>query len=259
MKRTKIATIAFVSLLVMSKAVLGVPIWSVVTSYPYPQVNNGSSSALAYDGSNLLFLTQQPWAEDIYFLQPLTGAVVRQITPAGNLTIGSMTWDGQYIRVSNVTIGSGTVNSIDPFTGAQVGSIPVPAGAGERIEGLAYDGYSLFLTDISEVFEVDPATGALRNSYVTGYLMFGLEWVGDNILFGAVPDKRQIVAFDKSTGVTIYSFGAPGSGDPQGLAFDGTYLYVADQASNTIYVMVPEPATVLLLGLGGMSLLRRRR
>ncbi len=34
---------------------------------------------------------------------------------------------------------------------------------------------------------------------------------------------------------------APGSGSVHGLTFDGTHLFVADQGSNTIYTMVPEP------------------
>ena len=118
--------------------------FKVVRKLKFPQRNSGSSSGLSYARSvriglslrpALLFLTQQPFSERIYFLNPNTGAVLKSIDPVANDTIGSLEWVASAIRVANVTTGAGSINTINPLTGAQTGSIVAPAGRGE---GLAF-------------------------------------------------------------------------------------------------------------------------
>ena len=115
------------------------------------------------------------------------------------------------------------------------------------------------------MLELDPTNGALRRSYpipTTSDLfasVSGLTSIGGGVLLGASANHHTIVAFDKSSGAQLFAFAAPGSGDPRGLAFDGTHLFVADQASNTIFVMaIPEPSTALLMGFGLVALVVRR-
>ena len=70
---------------------------------PFPQPNNGSSTGLSYAKKLLvdlvwrrvvIFLTQQPFSEKIYYLNPINGAVFGSIDPVANDTIGSLEWDG---------------------------------------------------------------------------------------------------------------------------------------------------------------------
>ena len=144
--------------------------FQLLRKYEFPQKNNGSSTGLSLARITvglitkgvLVFLTQQPLSEKIYYLNPQDGSVLGSITPAGNYTIGSLEWDGNNIRVANVTTGSGTINSINPITGAQIDSIPAPQGRGE---GLAYDGKYLYYSTITRISVLDPTNGNILMSY----------------------------------------------------------------------------------------------
>ena len=78
---------------------------------------------------------QQAGSERIYFMDPVTGAVRRSIDPVLNDTIGSVSWDGTEIRVANVTTGAGSINRINPYTGAQSSSIPAVHAGEPRHQG----------------------------------------------------------------------------------------------------------------------------
>jgi len=227
--------------------------FEVEGKFRFPQVNAGSSSALTmyihYSfwswrrpwwrvRKNLLFLTQKPYSERIYFLDPNTGAVVRSIDPAANDTIGSMTWDGRNIRVANVTTGAGSINSIDPSTGAQVGSIPAPAGRGE---GLTYDRRSLYYSTITQIHELDAGTGAVIRSFPVpgGGRCRALTDDGRSLIFAGDPFANEVIVFEKSSLHVVCRFPAPGGGSHRvdGLAYDPftKRIYIANQSENVIY------------------------
>ena len=187
---------------------------------------------------NLLFLTQKAGAERIYFLDPSTGKVVRSVQPEKNITIGSMAWDGKRIRVANVTTGAGSVNSIDPSTGAQTGSVAVPPGRGE---GMAWDGSSLFYSTVSRIHQLDGSTGRLIRSFPVpgGGQCRALASDGGNLLFAGDKLANQITVFEKGSLRVLCQFDAPGTGAMrvEGLAFDRSTkrLYIANQSENRIY------------------------
>ena len=187
---------------------------------------------------NLLFLTQKAGAERIYFLNPSTGAVVRSVQPARNITIGSMAWDGKNIRVANVTTGAGRINSVDPSTGAQTGSVAVPPGRGE---GMAWDGSSLFYSTVSRIHQIDGGAGALIRSFPVpgGGQCRALASDGGNLLFAGDKLANQITVFEKGSLRVLCQFGAPGTGTMrvEGLAYDASTkrLYIANQSENRIY------------------------
>ena len=219
----------------------------VVRKFPFPQQNNGSSSGLTFARllriggvfrSVLMFLTQQPFSEKIFYLHPTTGAVLGSIDPAANDTIGSLQWDGTNIRVANVTNGAGSINSIHPVTGAQVSSIPAPAGRGE---GLTTDGTFLYYSTISRIWVLKPADGAVVQSYpppggACRALAFGL----GHIFSGNSP-AGVITVFNPATLAIRGTIAAPGGGTAQvdGLAFNPSTneLFVANQSENVIYVV----------------------
>jgi subtilisin family serine protease len=221
--------------------------FQVVRRFPFPQANNGSSSALSYArriivGATarpaLLFLTQQPGSEKIYYLSPTTGAIMGSIDPIANDTIGSLEWDGVNIRVANVTTGAGVINSINPITGAQVASIPVPVGRGE---GMAYDGSFLYYSIINRIYVVNPATGAVVRSFIPpGGDCRALAY-GNGYLFSGNSAAGLITVFDRNTLAVRGTIPAPGNGTNQveGLAFNPVTneLFIANQSENIIYVM----------------------
>jgi DNA-binding beta-propeller fold protein YncE len=243
--------------------------------YPFPQANAGSSSALTFytrrppwldpTGSfpwlrtggpfpwlrpwlipwwlfgtrrYLLFLTQRPGSEPIYFLDPYSGVVNHSIQPTRNPTIGSMAWDGTSIRVANVTGGSGSINSLDPSTGSQVSSIPAPAGRGE---GMTHDGSSLYYSTGTQIHEIDPASGAVARSFPVpgGGSCRALTSDGQGLIFAGDTAQDQITVFESTSLRVLCQFPAPGSGSRrvEGLAFDRSKrtLFIANQDENTIY------------------------
>jgi subtilisin family serine protease len=234
------------------KAVLATPLppvkFSLVRKFPFPQKNAGSSSALAsarrvliagsiVPRSALLFLTQQPFSERIYFLNPTTGAVLGSIDPVDNDTIGSMEWDGARIRVANVTTGAGFINAIHPITGAQVGSIPAPVGRGE---GLAFDGTFLYYSTINRIHVLKPTTGVVVGSFPAPGGVCRALAAGLGYLFCGDPVKGVISVVELSTRRIRDTFPAPGGGTTkvEGLAFNPVTreLFIANQGENIIYV-----------------------
>jgi hypothetical protein len=221
--------------------------FNVVRKFNFPQLNNGSSSGLAFarlvvvppglPRPALLFLTQQPFSEKVYFLNPITGAVLKTVDPVANDTIGSLEWDGANIRCANVTTGAGSINTINPTTGAQTATIPTPAGRGE---GLAYDGtffYYSTITHIHVIKAVAPFTvvrsfpaplGSCRSlTFGRGFLFSGTS-------------TNKIVVFNPVTLAIRDVLSAPGGGTNrvEGLAFNALTdeLFVANQSENKIYV-----------------------
>jgi len=215
--------------------------------FKFPQINAGSSTGLAFARrlriglsfrSALLFLTQQAGSEKIYYLNPLTGAVVGSVDPAANDTIGSLEWDGTNIRCANVTVGAGSINTIDPATGAQLGSIPVPPGRGE---GLAYDGRRFYYSTQSRIHVLDAVTGVAIHSYPPpGGTCRALTY-GRGYLFSGNSTAGKITVFDRTTLAIRSTLAAPGAGANQaeGLAFNPATneLFVANQTENMIYVL----------------------
>lgn len=215
--------------------------------YNFPQKNAGSSSALAFAVRMriggwfrpvLMFLTQKPYSERIYYLHPYTGHVLGSIDPVGNDTIGSMEWNGRLILAANVTTGSGSINFIHPNTGAQLGTLGVPAGRGE---GLAYDGEYYYYSTINRIHVIRRADGHVVRSFPPpGGPCQALAY-GRGYLFSGNSSTGRITIFNRHTLRIRGVVPAPGGGSNQveGLAFRRSTndLFVANQSENRIYVL----------------------
>jgi DNA-binding beta-propeller fold protein YncE len=225
------------------------PIGAVVKRrFKFPQANAGSSSGLAFGRvrvglfyrTALLFLTQQAGSERVYYLNPLTGAVLGSVDPVANDTIGCLEWDGQNIRCANVTVGAGSINTIHPMTGAQLGSIPTPPGRGEA---LAYDRAHqiFFYSTETRIHVLSAASGAVIRSYPPpGGTCRGLTY-GRGYVFSGNSTTGRITVYDAATLVVRDTLAAPGGGTNrvEGLAFNASTneLFVANQSENVIYVL----------------------
>lgn len=220
--------------------------YKLVRKFKFPQKNRGSSSALAFAHRRvgwwfrpvLMFLTQKPYSERIYYLHPYTGHVFGTIDPVQNDTIGSLEWDGRHILAANVTTGSGSINMINPYTGAQVDSMPVPAGRGE---GMAYDGTYIYYSTINHIHAIRRSDGMVVRSFPPpGGPCRSLTY-GRGYLFSGNSAAGQITIFDPNTLQVRGTVPAPGGGANQceGLAFRRSTndLFVANQSENRIYVL----------------------
>ena len=220
----------------------------LLTKFKYPQPNAGSSTGLVYIpsfpvspfGSRpvLLFLTQKAGSERIFFLNPSNGTVLRSVDPVGNDTIGSLAWDGSAIRAANVTVGAGSINRINPFSGAQTGSIPAPPGRGE---GLVVVGSRTYYATINMIHELRTSNGAVIRSFRAPEGESRALTYGRGYLFTGDSRDGKITAFRRTSLQVRGVINAPGGGPKQaeGLAFDSRrrILYVANQSENTIYVL----------------------
>ncbi len=223
----------------------------VLKKFPFPQNNSGSSSGLAFaklvsvspltpvlKKPALFFLTQQPSTEKIYFLNPTTGAVMKTIDPVNNDTIGCLEWDGTNIRVANVTTGAGSINTINPITAAQIGSIPTPVGRGE---GLAFDGTFFYYSTVSRIHVIKAVApfSVVRSFIPPGGTCRSLTF-GKDFLFSGT-DTGKIFVFNPLTLAIRGSIAAPGGGTArcEGLAYSplSDELFVANQSENLIYVL----------------------
>jgi hypothetical protein len=219
--------------------------FELVREFPFPQENRGTSSALSFVRrmhienryrAVLLFLTQQPFSEKIYYVDPNTGAVLGSIDPVGNDTIGCMQWYRGYILVANVSIGAGSINKINPRTGVQAGSLQVPPGRGE---GLTYDGTYLYYSTVTEIHVIHRRTGAVVRSFPPPGGECRVLAYGRGYLFSGNSSEGVITVFNKKTLEIHSEIHVPDDkASVDGLAFNQVTneLFIASSSNNTIYV-----------------------
>ncbi len=220
--------------------------FQLVNKFKFPQMNSGSSSGMAMGRKRigwwvrpvLMFLTQKPHSERIYFLHPTTGLTLASVDPVNNDTIGSLEWDGAHILAANVTTGSGSINIINPDTGAQLDSITAPPGRGE---GLAYDGTHIYYSTINQIHVIRRADGVLIRSFPPPGGPCRALTYGGGYLFSGNSSAGNITVFDPNTLVVRGNIPAPGGGTHQveGLAYRSStrHLFIANQSENTIYML----------------------
>jgi subtilisin family serine protease len=113
---------------------------------------------LTFDGTNIW---SAEWST-IYKHNPADMSVISSfVSPRSSPA--DLAWDGTYLWAA--ILQSGPIIKIDPVTGAEVNSIPVPAGS--RPFGLTYAMGYLYLGDdgTNTIYKLDPATGAVMASW----------------------------------------------------------------------------------------------
>ncbi|WP_298903151.1 S8 family serine peptidase [uncultured Psychroserpens sp.] len=223
----------------------------LIKTFSFPQNNRGSSTGLTYarriqthpipwfpKRSALLFVTQKAGSEKIYYLNPITGSVMKAVDPPANDTLGSLTWDGSFIYGANVTTGAGKINKFTSFSGSAAGSINVPAGRGE---GLVAVGSYFYYSTISRIYKIRKSNGQVVHSFpAPGGACHSIAY-GDGFLFFGNTNNGKVTILKLSNLSFVDSFIVPGTAPRRvdGLAYNpyANLLYVANQKKNKISVL----------------------
>ena len=156
--------------------------------------------------------------------------------------------DAYFQGLSVADVGAGTLNM-------HGGTVKVGNGPDDQLKfgiagawgnvgtGIAnlYGG-TLDLTGAQEIRMATNAGGGSATLNIAG---------GSLIMPGTITDLRGAILTLNAAGVHLQAYGVEYAGD--------TMFVYTPSGGNTIVTAVPEPATIALLGLGGLALIRRKR
>jgi len=172
----------------------------------------------------------------------------------GTITIDNLTGAGN----SQATSGGLFFNSdLTPFTGVLNITVLGGASAGSLSPIATLTGSAMFGLGNGQYFELAgttyPVSGVALGATATLQV---LAWTGAAATFAAAGPLEQFWAWNGTTLVnpTTFSFPNPtgGGGDPPGLP-------KGLEGMSAMVMVVPEPSTLALLGLGVLGLLFRRK
>ena len=237
--------------------------YATVRSIPFPRTNAGANTAISYMQGTVVFLTQQAGAEDVYFIDPLTGVVATHWTaPSPFYVISGLGDDGTLLYAVSSTTNRDKIAVID-MQGTVVSIYPA-INKSVAHYGSATDGMDLFVSTTGKrVYRINKTTGALINSFTVGTApntFFGLAH-DTTKLIGVVMDTSgpsTVMGVDDTTGAELFRFNGPGiSGNSRGLGYgDQGNLYVGNQGDNRIYVMAPVPEPLSTIAVGQSTRIR---
>ncbi|HVP07648.1 MAG TPA: transglutaminase domain-containing protein [Candidatus Acidoferrum sp.] len=124
-------------------------------------------------------------------------------------------------------------------------SIALPSG---YTLGLAWDGHYLWSSDrrTDMLYKFDPADGHVLDSIpAPGYFVTGLTFDGKLLWCADADTPAKLYAVNPNTRLVEHTMDSP-IDQPAGLAWDGTYLWMADPGGGKIHQVDPSDGTTIL-------------
>jgi len=196
---------------------------------------------IAFDGSDLWIAG---FEDSFYYkIDPFDGAILKTIPTNGNNTPRGLTFDGNNLWVINSS--EDLIFKIDTIDGTVIDTFSTPTVSNNFPTGLAWDGKYLWHLDAIDgnaggsdsmrLFKMDTFLNVLKFETINidgnaGGLTFanGNLWYTDN---GTDTfNEIDTINFD-----LIQECEAPGGNFPNGLTFDGEYLWLANGHLDSLY------------------------
>jgi hypothetical protein len=241
-----------------------IPAFRRVRAFPCPPVGSGAYEGLAFDGDSALYQVESVvgGVATLNKYNIHSGALLTSYSVAVNGYVGGMTYQGGALWIGQwYSTGSSSyvnvINRVDTL-GNVLRSFTLPSPiTGNNVRGLGWNpaGNDLFVTGVNaavnagDFWEIDTLTGAIARTVpigtVSNWPMSGLVrtrgdsvviWISDD---DVNQDLRTInVQGASATLDTIYDVRAdfPLGQYPSGICYDGRYLYVGAELSDSIVV-----------------------
>ncbi len=171
--------------------------------------------------------------------------------PAPGTNCQGLTWDGEYLWISDITKDS--IYQVDTANGNIVHQIPTTP-ANHLFEGLAFDGEFLWASHYQQltlvnpkISKIDPISGDIIQSVtplIPNSWPHGIAWDGQYI-WECDFRYHKIFKIDQNNGAVLDSIISPGDSGCVGLTWYGNYLITADFNTDSIYQISPSSGLVV--------------
>lgn len=217
---------------------------TVVKSFSAPTTSCGD---IAWDGENLWVGGQNE--KKIFKISPIDGHVIKTI-PTTIASPYGLTFDGTYLWASDSDNGS--IQKIDTLNGSVIATYPSFKTNPTRPLGLAWDGKNIWGNDFGvfggdldfykndSVFVWNPKGELVTAHKAKGSGPTGLGY-GNGFLFSADTKTDQVFVINPSNYTVVDSFAVVGGTHPNGLAWDGNYLWLANNDDNKLHQLNINP------------------
>ncbi|MFK8038126.1 MAG: T9SS type A sorting domain-containing protein, partial [Crocinitomicaceae bacterium] len=222
----------------------------ITSIYSYSQLNynivngfwapTGSAGDLTFDGENL-WVSSLTENGNIYKISPLDGTVLKVInvnlTGIGGLTFGN---GNLWAAESNSAYGK-IILEVDTISGQTITTIHHDLG--DFIHGMEFHNNNLYInmfySGVTDTTVIMDQNGVVLNKYPLPYThSHGIAydgcsfWITTNNAGGTSASIHEI---DETTFGELNLEGIPGGNYPNGLAWDGNYLWIANTYSDSIF------------------------